>query len=456
MSPGVAPLAAVCTVSAGIRRSGRVWKGGADGAEIVSTGRAAGTRGRAWAWRASPRAAKRSEALSAAAAAAVVPAIRTWRRVSFRPRAFSLTSLNLAPGATGEVKIGYKAPLRAPDASPAPDERRRAAQALARSRRPHEAFLAWCALARELGPQAPPALWQPTGDALADAVLDLRRRAAAPAAAAAAGPLAGAGRVAILAGAAARMTARQRALLEPLLARALDGFAGVLLSGGTAVGLPGLAGRSARALGLPIIGYVPAGQGDPRLYPRLREGAPGEFSVREPLAMWSDILAGGLGPRDVRLLACPGGAITEEEIALALALGGPVGWLDPAGERVGGCPDGALELGADALTVRAFLAFPPLRPLPAVAELEPEAAAVVALAGLRAVTPAGSTAGAAEMTERLAQARHGLRRLEAIERGESPPAPWDALTDSGREYDREAVATIEAALAAAGWAVTDA
>ena len=175
-----------------------------------------------------------------------------------------------------------------------------------------------------------------------------------------AGPYAGAARVTILAGAAGRMTARQRALLEPLLRGALAGYDGVLLSGGTAVGLPGLVGELARELGLRAVGYVPAGRGDALLYPELREtDARAEFTVREPLAMWRDVLAGGIDAGDVRLVACPGGPITDGEVLLARALGAGVAWIDPAGD--GPAPLAVRDvavLPSDATALRAFISPP--------------------------------------------------------------------------------------------------
>ena len=44
--------------------------------------------------------------------------------------------------------------------------------------------------------------------------------------------------------------------------------------------------------------------------------------------------------------------------------------------------------------------------------------------------------------------RHLLRRVSPHLR------PWDELSEDARQYDREAVRTIDAALAAAGWGVT--
>ena len=178
------------------------------------------------------------------------------------------------------------------------------------------------------------------------------------------GPLAGAEHVTIFAGAAGSMTGLARRELEPLLDRALLGHSGVLLSGGTAVGMPGIIGRIAQRQRLKLIGYVPTGLGDHELYATIRETRGStDFSVLEPLGMWHDIVISGIDPGRVALIACPGGVITLQEIALARALGARVGWLDPAGEASQPLDEllplgaaGVVELLPDAMTIRAFIA----------------------------------------------------------------------------------------------------
>jgi hypothetical protein len=282
------------------------------------------------------------------------------------------------------------------------------------------------------------------------------------------------------------MTARQRTLLEPLLARALTGYRGVLLSGGTAVGMPGIVGAVSRRLGLRAIGYVPDGRGERALYAELRETGGGEFSVREPLAMWSDILAARVPAGDVRLVACPGGSITRGEVALARALGACVGWLDPAGEAPGGlgavlpcAGGGVLELPADPMTVRALVCWPTpserlapelraalARQLRLAGRGERSTLAFVdavpgtlALVGRRLARSGARLALSGDELELLAEAEHGRAAIERLGRGSRPGAqplrPWSELGEHAKEYDRRAVRTIDAALAAAGWGVTD-
>jgi hypothetical protein len=259
-----------------------------------------------------------------------------------------------------------------------PGNLRAAAAALAREGRPREAFGAWCEYARHVSEACSSSeraeLRRATGDPLADTVLQMRaitlgeREARAPAGAS--DRLAGAKRVTIFAGGAGTMTAESETLLTPLLARALEGYEDVVLCGASAAGLAGLIGTATRELGLRTVGYAPAGRGDGRLYPTLRETSGArDFGVLEPVAMWSDILAAGIDVADVRVVACPGVALTQgdggwiaqAEVLLARALGAPIAWLDPAGELLTTLDDalpfgagGVLELPADAMTLRAF------------------------------------------------------------------------------------------------------
>ena len=404
-----------------------------------------------------------------------------------------------------------------------PENLRHAADGLLRSGQRDAAFMAWCEYVRHLSADSAPALRAGLdalpGDELADAILRLRaavlepRREAAPS-----GPLAGATRVAIFAGGAASMTAEARDLLEPVLRRALDGYDGLVLSGGTAAGLPGLIGEVARDGGVRAIGYVPAGLGDRHLYPLLRETDGSQFSVLEPLAMWSDILAAGVGIDDVRVVACPGGVITDSEILLARALGARVVWLDPAGDAQlpleDALPfgaDGVLEIPADAMTLRSFLIYPyPHERLPeglredvarhlhaayrrnqrrrkaasdpAMApweELLPvlqrsnlaqadDIPTKLALVGRRLAPDGGRLVLSGDQLELLSELEHGRYNLERLsagwEHGERQLVrratpylkPWDELSDEAREWDRDAVRSIDPALAAVGWGVAPA
>jgi hypothetical protein len=405
----------------------------------------------------------------------------------------------------------------------APENLRVAGERLSANGDEHQAVVAWCEYARHVDAASPRAvrdgLLAPTGDPLADEILRMRAHTLAGTVhTPAEGILAGTTRVVILAGAAGSMTGETRSLLQPLLRRALDGFQGVLLSGGTSAGLPGLVGETARDLGLHVIGYVPTGRGEPDLYPVLRETcASEEFTVREPLAMWSDILAAGIDVDDVRVVACPGGAITHAEVLLARALGARVAWLDPAGEAQlpleDALPfgaDGVLELPADAMTLRSFIGPPEhVEPLPAVVleqiarhihndyrrkqrrrkaagdaalapwdELLPvlqrsnlsQAGDIpnkLALVGRRATEGGGRLMLSDAQVELLSEIEHGRYNHERLADGWDMGArqvtrrvtphlkPWGELTEEARDYDREAVRNIDGALAAIGWGVVD-
>lgn len=296
---------------------------------------------------------------------------------------------------------------------------------------------------------------------------------------------------------------------------ALAGLPALVLSGGTGVGLPAIAARVARRQGLDLIGYVPAGEGDAGLYDDLRE-TPGatDFSVREPLRMWTDVLAAGVAAAQVRLLACPGGPITAQEMLLARALGAAVGYLDPAGDAPVALDDllvagasGVLELPADPMTVRAFVApsrlddelreriarhlhreyrrrhrgrkaggDPSLAPweelLPALkASNRAQADDIpnkLTLLGKRLTREGGPLELSAAQIELLAEVEHGRWNAERLADGwragqrqtEHRTTPnlraWAELADEVRDYDREAVSDLPAALADTGWGVVDA
>jgi TrkA-N domain/RyR domain len=321
-------------------------------------------------------------------------------------------------------------------------------------------------------------------------------------------------RVVILAGAAGSMAPAARRALEPMLDRALSDYDGVVLSGGTGVGIPGIAGRVAQRQHLRLVGYTPVGMAAPELYDTLRETPEStEFSVLEPLTMWTDVLRAGVPAGRVRLLVCPGGEITIQEILLARALGAQIGFIDPASDATAPLDDllpfgsaGVLELPADAMTIRALInpteLPPPLRNAiaryvhndyrraqrhrksysdPALApwdELLPSLQASnlaqadhipskLTLIGKRLVQPGEPLELSDEQVELLAEVEHGrwnVERLAAgwrvgerqLGRSTSPDLkPWTELADATREYDREAVRNLGPALADAGWGVVD-
>jgi len=414
-----------------------------------------------------------------------------------------------------------------------PENLRASAAALSREGHEQDAFVAWCEYARHVTAGSPESeragLRDATGDEVIDTILRMRAmtlgmrtstdpRETLGAVGARSDLLAGGKRVTIFAGAADSMSAESEGLLGPMLLRALAGYDGVILSGGSAAGMPGLIGSAARALALHAICYVPAGRGDRVLDPTLREttGA-SDFSVREPVAMWCDILDAGIRVEDVRVVACPGGPITQAEILLARALGAPVAWLDPASETATTLDDalvfgagGVLELPADTMTLRAFFRWSAApedisfelresvakyvhadyrrrqrgRKQPGDAALAPwdqllpalqrsnldQAGDIpnkLAVIGKRLDRSGERLQLDEEQIELLAELEHGRWNLERLRGGwqlgeravtrlvTSYLKPWTELDDEAKEFDREAVRNIAPALADAGWGVLE-
>jgi len=324
-------------------------------------------------------------------------------------------------------------------------------------------------------------------------------------------------RVAIVAGGADGMSETTAEATRELLTQALLGYDGVLLSGGTSSGLPGIVGEVARQRGIRAVGYAPEGQGDPGIYPELRH-TPGStvFTVLEPLHMWRDIIAANISPQSVRLLAFPGGAITRQEVLLARAIGAEVAWIDPTSEVAETLDDqfplgagGVLELPVDAMTARAFLMSKPSgdetglveslaisshnayrrkqhkRKAPTDPAIAPwdtlvwsfkrssldQAADIpnkLALIGKQIAPPGGGEplALSQDDIELLAEVEHGRWNVERLSSGwrlgdkrdvvrklHTDLVPWRDLPEDIRDYDREHAANIPSALRAANLGV---
>ena len=390
------------------------------------------------------------------------------------------------------------------------------------------AFAAWCEFVRCARSQRDKdrevvrrELPRSTGHEIPDEILrlalaSLGERSAVDARSVTANPLLGARKVLILAGGAKEMAPHTVRAMSEILRRALSGFDGVLLSGGTPVGLPGVVGRLAGELDLRAVGYLPKGRPHGEGYADFRE-TPGstEFTVLEPLAMWADIFAAGLDTGSVKFVACPGGPLTNAEVLLARALGAPVAWLDPSAELSLPLEDvlplgaeGILELPADAMTVRAFLHRtrapddvreriarlihsqyriaqgranrkaaddPALEPwdrlTPSLKQSDFAQADDIpnklGLVGKRLAEGGGPLDLTEEQVELLAEVEHGRYNVERLtagwRRGDrhirrmiSPHLkPWVDLSDDVQEYDREAVRNIGLALEDTGWGVAD-
>jgi hypothetical protein len=151
---------------------------------------------------------------------------------------------------------------------------------------------------------------------------------------------------------------------------ALAGWAGTVISGGTRQGVSAVAGDLG-ASGVRVVGYLPGSvpdgvevDDDPRRYAELRRTDGAGFGAREPIRYWADVLASGIDPSTVRLLALGGGGISAFEYRLAVALGAQVGAIrgsgDAAHELLSGSTWSASgrveELEPTVEALRAFLA----------------------------------------------------------------------------------------------------
>jgi ppGpp synthetase/RelA/SpoT-type nucleotidyltranferase len=160
--------------------------------------------------------------------------------------------------------------------------------------------------------------------------------------------------------------------LKPYLLQACAGLSFTLLSGGTRMGISGLAGDMAEqsAGHIRAFGYLPRSlprqvhqDEDPARFVRLISSPGTDFTPLDPLQGWIDLIAAGVSPSRVKLLCYAGDRIAHAECAVALALGARVGIIEnPAlpNERQFSDPawqdhPNLVRLPMDRMTLRAFL-----------------------------------------------------------------------------------------------------
>jgi hypothetical protein len=140
--------------------------------------------------------------------------------------------------------------------------------------------------------------------------------------------------------------------------------------GGTTAGMNGLAGDVQEAYPGTIrsIGYIPEliptyARVDNR-YRELRKTDGHDFSILGPLQCWTDIVAAGIKPGQVKLVGIGGGAIAAVEYRLALALGARVAIVEGSHRSAARLlndgewnkSENLVRLPADAEALRSFLA----------------------------------------------------------------------------------------------------
>ena len=305
-------------------------------------------------------------------------------------------------------------------------------------------------------------------------------------------------------------------LIDDNLLRAFKGFTGAIISGGTPVGIPGIAGQLGKTIPAEIIGYLPQDKTAEPHYTELLRTSNADFSFREPLQYWTDLLAAGISPTEVKLLGVDGGPIAAFEYRIALALGATVAVLEPATRAAADLakdPDWnthpkLLRLPNDAMTLRAFVNPPQpvltpeqvesaaerihadflqtnryknpdaaMQPWSALRDDLKESNRMQAKRAIGFLTAAGLTVVrksgkiplpklTPKQIDLMAEMEHGRWVVERAQSGwqygpERDPtnkrspylAPWNQLTPQIKGYDREAVKLWPKVLAEAGLAV---
>lgn len=153
-----------------------------------------------------------------------------------------------------------------------------------------------------------------------------------------------------------------------LLVDAFKYFEGVIVSGGTTAGISGLVGDTQVAYGDAVrtLGYIPRnprGVTLDRRYQEIRRTEGDGFTLLEPLQNWTDLIASGILPSDVKLIGINGGLIASAEYRLGLAFGAEVGIIEGSGRVAArlmqddewNAVQGLVPMPPDLMTVRSFL-----------------------------------------------------------------------------------------------------
>jgi len=128
---------------------------------------------------------------------------------------------------------------------------------------------------------------------------------------------------------------------QQVLRKALDGFTGTVIGGGTRAGISGLTARLlGRQANVQLLGYLPHEPSRPeedRIHPAYTniETRGCGYTPLGPLQTWADLLRTGVEPADVRVLGVNGGDLAGFEYRLALALGAAVGVVEGSGRAAG-------------------------------------------------------------------------------------------------------------------------
>ncbi len=154
-----------------------------------------------------------------------------------------------------------------------------------------------------------------------------------------------------------------------LVMEAFEGFKGTVIGGGTMEGVSGLVGelgvkyeKSIRTIGY-LPRFIPINSTVDQRFSELRQTDGSGYSPFEALQYWTDIIASGIEPSEVKVLGINGGMISAIEYRLALAFGATVGLVEESGREVSKLPHdekwqdskNLILLPADEMTIKAFI-----------------------------------------------------------------------------------------------------
>ena len=148
--------------------------------------------------------------------------------------------------------------------------------------------------------------------------------------------------VLIVAGGASDMKDVDLAEVAKLLKNTLQNYEGLIISGGTTAGIPGLIGEVVAELknagnNIYLLGYIPTHLSSEDSvsdhYDKVIKCSDRTFSQEQLHRSWYDLLKAGVRPSDVKLLGMNGGRISAMEYRLAAALGATVGIIMGTGRE---------------------------------------------------------------------------------------------------------------------------
>ncbi len=251
--------------------------------------------------------------------------------------------------------------------------------------------------------------------------------------------------IVIVSGGITNLDNEKRTFYHSLLKSGFESFNGTVISGGTSAGIPGIIGEAMAEIrktsneNITLLGYIPDTlpegiECDEDNYCEfIKSGGP-NFSPREPLQYWVDLISNNVDPASVRLLGIGGGSISRFEYELALCLGAKVGLIENSGYAVEEIiKDGHWSnnenlfiLPADPMTVKAFMNMDRKSKLPD------------------------------ELIEEAARKVHeNFKEMKRKEIKEPSLLSWDELREDIKESNREQIRYMEKALRAVSFGIRE-